>query len=653
MSRFQQDMLALACVLALAPADVSSAEDGKKPKAGTPAGLRIQNAGNSWSYNSSRLRAMGYAEDEVAHRNLARVAAKKSDATRLAIIDTHVHFFDPKRRTAPKRKDDKPLPPPLLPADLKKVAQPHRVVGILIVEASSLLEDNQWWLDLAAKDPFIVGVVGRLDPGSGDFEKNLRRFAANPLFRGIRINHNEVKAGLKGHLVERCKLMAALGLTLDVNGGPDMPADVAILAAKLPKLRIVINHAANLRIDGKEPPAKWREGMAAAAKCPNVFCKVSALVEQTARKPAPRDVAYYRPVLDVLWALFGEDRLLFGSNWPISNGGAPYETVVGIVRDYFTARGKRAAARFFLNNSQTVYRWQPRQFTNSIGMEFVSIPPGKFLMGSPAGEAGRQRQERQHEVELTRGFHIGRHEVTVGQFKRFVKETGYQTEGEKDGKGGWGIDPTGKIEAAGKYTWKNPGFAQTDDHPVVLVSWNDARAFCKWLSGKEKKEYRLPTEAEWEYACRAGTKTAYANGDDPEGLVRLGNIADASAREKFTGWTLGIKGKDGFAVTAPVGSFEPNAWGLYDMHGNVWEWCLDFYDPRGYARESQKGPTGPASGTARVQRGGGWSSAAPRCRSAARVGRDPSSYRGCYLGFRVVLVRGAQGAQAAPAVPRK
>ena len=137
-----------------------------------------------------------------------------------------------------------------------------------------------------------------------------------------------------------------------------MPADVARLAEKAPKLRIVINHAANLRIDGKEPPAKWHEGMQAAAKRSNVFCKVSALVEQTGKKPAPRDVDYYRPVLDTLWAAFGENRLIFGSNWPVSNGGAPYESVVGIVHDYFAAKGDRAARKFFLGNSQAAYGWR-------------------------------------------------------------------------------------------------------------------------------------------------------------------------------------------------------------------------------------------------------------------------------------------------------
>jgi formylglycine-generating enzyme required for sulfatase activity len=258
---------------------------------------------------------------------------------------------------------------------------------------------------------------------------------------------------------------------------------------------------------------------------------------------------------------------------------------------------------------------------NSLGMQLVYVPPGKFLMGSPETEPGREKQERQHEVILTRGFYLGTHEVTVGQFRQFIRDAKYQTEGERDGKGGWGVNASGSIGQNGRYTWKTPGFVQTNDHPVVLVSWNDTVTFCRWLSKKEKRRYRLPTEAEWEYACRSGTRTAYANGDAPKNLKALGN-AGAGDDHRFT---------------APVGTFKPNAFGLYDMHGNVWEWCTDWYVPGSYPKTRQADPVGPASGDARVQRGGGWSSAAKRCRSAARIGRSPSDYRGSYLGFRVVL----------------
>jgi predicted TIM-barrel fold metal-dependent hydrolase len=294
---------------------------------------------------------------------LAMPSAHAQKKPAIEIIDTHTHFYDPTRKEGVPwpGKDDKILYRKVLPEEFEILSKPHGVLGTVVVEASPWLEDNQWLLDLAEKQKFIVAVVGRLDLNSDAFEKNLRRFAANPLWRGIRINHDELKTGLqKGTIVKQCKLLADLGLTLDVNGGPDMPADVALLAVELPKLRIVINHAANLKIDGKEPPKSWRKGMAAAAKCPNVYCKVSALVEQTGHKDAPREQKYYTPILDSLWELFGEDRLLFGSNWPVSSRYAPYEVVVGIVREYVGAKGDKVAAKFFHGNSQAAYGWRKR-----------------------------------------------------------------------------------------------------------------------------------------------------------------------------------------------------------------------------------------------------------------------------------------------------
>jgi L-fuconolactonase len=284
------------------------------------------------------------------------------DKPKFDIIDCHTHFYDPTRPQGVPwpDKDDKALYRSVLPAEYEKLAKPLGVVGTVVVEASPWLEDNQWLLDLAAKDPFLVGVVGHLDPAGDDFEKNVRRFAASRLFRGIRISRDALKAGLDGQLVKRCDLLVDHDLALDVNGVPEMPAEVAVLAAKAPKLRIVINHAANLRIDGKEPPKPWADGMRAAAKTPNVFCKVSALVEQTEKKPAPRNVDYYLPVLDTLWAIFGEDRLLFGSNWPVSDRAAPLAVVVGIVRDYFTAKGEKVVAKIFAGNSSVAYKWLKR-----------------------------------------------------------------------------------------------------------------------------------------------------------------------------------------------------------------------------------------------------------------------------------------------------
>ena len=161
--------------------------------------------------------------------------------------------------------------------------------------------------------------------------------------------------------MERCQLLIDHGLGLDTNGGPDMPGHVALLAEKCPKLRIVINHAANLRIDGREPPAKWRDGMAAAAKHPNVFCKVSALVEQTGKKPPPREVDYYRPVLDTLWDLFGENRLIYGSDWPVSDrSDRDYAQIQRLAQEYFSSRGEAVLEKYFWRNAKAAYQWVER-----------------------------------------------------------------------------------------------------------------------------------------------------------------------------------------------------------------------------------------------------------------------------------------------------
>ncbi len=294
--------------------------------------------------------------------------------------------------------------------------------------------------------------------------------------------------------------------------------------------------------------------------------------------------------------------------------------------------------------------------TNSIGMKLVLIPAGEFLMGSAESpeEVGRvfrdygtpdaltfADEHPQHRVRITRPLYLGVYEVTVGQFRQFVQATRYQTDAEK-GTGGfhgaYGMDPkTGEPDLFADYSWRNAGFEQTDEHPVVNVSWNDAAAFCEWLSRKESREYRLPTEAEWEYACRAGTTTRYYHGDDPEGLATVGNVADATLQMHFPRYDWTLKARDGYVFTAPVGQFKPNAFGLYDMHGNVSEWCADWFGSGYYGKSPTDDPQGPASGSERADRGGGWSLGAGACRSAARGGSEPDS-RASDLGFRVALV---------------
>ena len=158
---------------------------------------------------------------------------------------------------------------------------------------------------------------------------------------------------------------------------------------------------------------------------------------------------------------------------------------------------------------------------------------------------------------------------------------------------------------------------------MVYVTWNDAVAFCKWLSKKEGKTYRLPTEAEWEYACRAGTTTRYYSGDDSESLAKVGNVADATAKAEFPNWTWAIKASDGYVFTSPVGQFRPNAFGLYDMHGNASQWCADRYGKDYYAESPVDDPAGPVSGRDRVLRGGPWDERPDIARSANREKSRP------------------------------
>ncbi len=295
----------------------------------------------------------------------------------------------------------------------------------------------------------------------------------------------------------------------------------------------------------------------------------------------------------------------------------------------------------------------PEELTNSIGMKLKLIPAGQFMMGSSESpeklaevlkEYGAkveyfEDEHPQHRVRITRPFYLGVYEVTVGQFGKFVEETEYKTDAEKAGEGGFGWNASEKkFEGRDpKYSWRETGFAQDDRHPVVNVSWNDATAFCEWLSRKERKTYRLPTEAQWEYACRAGTRTRYYSGNDPSDLKGVANIGDASLKQACSSERWTVSWKDGFAFAAPVGRFQPNAFGLHDMHGNVWEWCSDWYAKDYYENSPASDPTGPTTGSYRVDRGGSWQGIPRGCPSATRY-RSAPGYGYYGLGFRVALV---------------
>lgn len=277
-----------------------------------------------------------------------------------------------------------------------------------------------------------------------------------------------------------------------------------------------------------------------------------------------------------------------------------------------------------------------QNFTNSLGMRFTRIAPGKFLMGTT--NAKPDHEEFQHTVQITRPFYLGTYEVTVGQFRRFANETGYRTTAETDQQGGNGYDDQRKSVYDPKFNWMNTGFRQSDQHPVTNLTREDVDAFLQWLSNKESREYRLPTEAEWEYACRADTpqetqgqgEANVADGAFFEGRVQLhttdGNLAPF---------------KDGYVYTAPVGSFAANAFGLFDMTGNVAEWCADWFDGQSYQQSSTNDPQGPAAGAERVVRGGSWRSTLPQYRRSKRDHHDPL-FRSTGVGLRVAMTAPAE-----------
>lgn len=275
---------------------------------------------------------------------------------------------------------------------------------------------------------------------------------------------------------------------------------------------------------------------------------------------------------------------------------------------------------------------------------FVRIEPGSFTMGSASGEAGRAsdgREGPQRVVHIDHPFALARHELTVGEFRRFVAATGHRTDAETDvrqpGCLSWS-EAQAKLEWVSEHDWRAPGFVQADSHPVVCVSWNDARAYVDWLARSTGRPYRLPSEAEWEYAARAGSSTARPWGDAAGEACAHANVADTTPGPQAQAWPEQHACGDGHRHTAPVGHFLPSRWGLHDMIGNVWEWVEDCHASDAYREEP------PPGGRARIvvacdargMRGGAWFSGPDRARSAYRGGYAPA-LRSQLFGFRVAL----------------
>jgi predicted TIM-barrel fold metal-dependent hydrolase len=272
------------------------------------------------------------------------------------IIDTHVHFYDPTRPQGVPwpPKDDALLYRTVLPKDYRALPVPQRVDGVVVVEASPWVEDNQWILDIAARDKFIVGLVGNLPLGTPEFAAHLKRFAANPLFCGIRTRSASLEDSA---VIADLRAVAERGLSFDVHSPTTWVEQAERLARQVPTLRLIINHIANATVNGEAPPEDWRELMKKLAGHPQVFMKVSGLVEGTKRRngDAPSDVECYRPVLEFLWKTFGADRLIYGSNWLVSARFAPLDRVQQIPMTFFAEKGQAALDKVFWKNAQAAY----------------------------------------------------------------------------------------------------------------------------------------------------------------------------------------------------------------------------------------------------------------------------------------------------------
>lgn len=276
----------------------------------------------------------------ATRRALLAGLAGMAQAATAPIIDTHTHFYDPSRpQGAPwPPKTDPLLYRTVLPADWRKVASPHGVTGTVVVEASAWVEDNQWILDLAKQDKSLVGLVGHLEPAAADFAANLERFQVNKLFLGIRLGAKAIADCLaKPALLAKVKLLADANLVLDAIGQPEVLEQVTRLSDKIPALRIVIDHL----------PYNPPKIVAELSMRPRVYAKVSGGLPS-------------KEALDELWQVFGEERLIYGSNWPVSDRVAPYGAIFKHVQAYFAGKGRAALEKYFWKNSQIAYLWSAR-----------------------------------------------------------------------------------------------------------------------------------------------------------------------------------------------------------------------------------------------------------------------------------------------------
>lgn len=277
------------------------------------------------------------------------------------LIDTHIHLYDTTRNvpmTWPP-KDDKVLYKPHLPAEYSKVAKAAGVTGVVIVEASNNLEDNDWVLDLVKDDDFYVGLVGNIDVNREDFEEHLVRLKKDKRLVGVRARGPNPIDFTDKQVLANLALLAKHELTMDylTNGGgiPGIETIDAVARA-IPTLRIVVNHCLGYNFDGKPATKEWTEAVESLASCSNVSCKISGLYQRSVPQPAPQQIDHYKSVLDVLWSSFGKERLIYGSNWPVTKRTGSYESFVQLVDDFISSKGQEARELYYWKNAADWYR---------------------------------------------------------------------------------------------------------------------------------------------------------------------------------------------------------------------------------------------------------------------------------------------------------
>ena len=508
----------------------------------------------------------------------------------------------------------------------------QQVFSTVLKETAPLLAQNKFadaiaLLERKAKDPALSDAAELLKQEKADVEGvvELRKAAIEALRKqaGKEVTLKKGGAAFKGKVVNEAKPDV---VTLDM-GGAQMTFTGAMLS-----LEDVDQYAPRTGNIGADLRQRGIMYLAAgnAAKAKEYFTKPQTLNPEgyldriTALELGEIEAA-------ALKAWEKAERLFAAKD--MKGAKAAYEAFEREHGTTQTAKVRAATVRERYEAIEKVIGPAP-EFTLNLGgakMELVLVKAGEFDMGSNDGDGN---EKPVHKVKISQPYYIGKYDVTVAQFRAFADAMKFQTEAEKCNKG-WTVKD-GKWQEVTGVTWRNPGFTQDDNHPVVVVTWNDAQDFCKWATKLTGRTVRLPTEAEWEYAARGPKGLKYPWGDKWEGI--MANVADASLRRAGFNMQWGeIKEDDGYPFTSPGGAFKNASWcGAYDMAGNVWQWCQDYFNDKYYGESPAVDPQGPATGGDRVLRGGCWNNGPANCRSARRLRSNPGN-RDANDGFRVVV----------------